>query len=497
MSKFESDIRRLLDKLSKESATRENKLARDLLKVYEEARKELYIGFLEAQGGKDTLKLQHLEGTIKDIERQIRHYTNLSAKARQEAIDEAFLQGQDGAARMLAAGGGGISYSKITATAGVGVINRGMVEALIGDVPKLAGRVSDHILFRIRDELTRGAVMGESIPRLANRILGTGLTQEGLKKPFPSIRARAKTIARTEVIKASDAGYEDLAAKAQEAIGEEIYDAWITAGDDRVSTVCRAMAAGTNPGFRSIAGYPGVYRREGGPRPVIHTHPNCRCRRIPFLISWAESGALNPGELKGRQSTGGEPKHKLYADVPGLSNDCKNSLAGAWDETLQFGKANNREVLKTLAAKDGTTAFADLPGKQSSVEFTPELTKFLENAQKDSLVSVHNHPNSSSFSDADLGVLSKFKSIQYLTVIGHDETRYLVRVGSGQRVMYNQIRAKYNELQNKHFETYARKVRNGELTNNQALKEHSHKINQDLSAEFGWEYKRVMPGEQE
>ncbi|MCG8401378.1 MAG: phage head morphogenesis protein [Firmicutes bacterium] len=355
MSKFESDLRRLLDKLNKESATRENKLARDLLKTYEEARKELYIRFLEAQGGKDTLKLQHLEGTIRAIERQIKHYTNLSAKARQDAIDEAFLLGQDGAARMLAAGGGGISYSKITATAGVGVINRGMVEALIGDVPKLAGRVSDHILFRIRDELTRGAVMGESIPKIANRILGTGLTQEGLKKPFPSIRARAKTIARTEIIKASDAGYEDLATKAQEAIGEEIYNAWITAGDDRVSTVCRALAAGADPRFNSIKGYPGVYHQERGPRPVIHTHPNCRCRRIPFLISWAESGALNLEELKGRDQSfissknAHIPEEKLtkYA----LNKEHKGSgrdKAIAFEQALGYNKDNYQDLIGNI-----------------------------------------------------------------------------------------------------------------------------------------------------
>jgi len=66
----------------------------------------------------------------------------------------------------------------ITVVAGIGLINRGMVEALIGDVPRLAGRVEDHILFRIRDELTRGAVMGESIPKIVKRILGTGLTQD-------------------------------------------------------------------------------------------------------------------------------------------------------------------------------------------------------------------------------------------------------------------------------------------------------------------------------
>lgn len=301
MSKLESDLIRLLDKLSKERTTRETKLARDLLKIYEEARKELYIKFLEAQGGKDALKLQYMEGTLRDIERQMKYYTGLTATARQTAIDEAFLMGQDVGFQMLSAGAVAGGYN-VSLVAGIGMINRGMIEALIGDVPKLAGRVEDHIIFRIRDELTRGAVMGESIPKIARRILGTGLTQDGMKKPFPSVRVRAQVIARTEIIKASDVGYEDLAAKAQEVIGEEIYDAWITAGDSRVDPECRAIASGSDGRFKSIKGYPGVYQREGGPRPVISTHPRCRCRRVPYLLSWVESGVLNLNELKGHRA---------------------------------------------------------------------------------------------------------------------------------------------------------------------------------------------------
>jgi hypothetical protein len=264
MSRLEKDLIRLIDKLTRERTRREQRLARQLLRIYDDARKELYLRFMEAYGGQDTLELQYLEGVINDIDRRMDYYTQIAAKARQDAIDEAFLLGQELGVKMLSAGNVDISV-----VAGVGLINRGMIEALIGDVPKLAGRVEDAVLFRIRDELTRGAIMGESIPKLAKRILGTGLTQEGMKKPFPSIKTRCEVIARTEIIKASDAGYEDLAVQAQEVIGEEIFDAWITAGDDRVSQPDRQLGEGTHPNYQSIEGYSGVYRRVGGPRPVI------------------------------------------------------------------------------------------------------------------------------------------------------------------------------------------------------------------------------------
>lgn len=293
MSRLEKDLLDLINRLNQERLDRERKLAKKLQKIYEECRKDLYIKFIEAKSGIDTFKLEYLEGTLIEIERQIKYYTNLTAKARQTAIDEAFLFGQETTGQMLAAGG-----IKVSEIIGIGVISRGMIEALIGDIPKLAGRVESDVLFRIRDELTRGAVMGESIPKIAKRILGTGLTQEGMKKPFSSLKTRCEVIARTEIIKASDAGYEDMAVKAQKVLGEEIFDAWITAGDDRVEKECRDIEAGRDGRFGSIPGYPGVYRRGEGPRPVISTHPRCRCRRVPILLSWIKEGYLDLSELK-------------------------------------------------------------------------------------------------------------------------------------------------------------------------------------------------------
>jgi hypothetical protein len=299
MSRLEDDLLELINNLDRERRAREKKLAERLLQIYEECRKDLYIKFIDSLGGQDKLKIERLEEVLRDIEKQIKYYTNLTADARKAAVDSAFLAGQEFGKSALAAGG-----IELGVAAGAGTVNRGMVESLIGNIPRLASKVEDQILFRIRDELTRGAVLGESVPKIAKRILGTGLTQEGLQKPFKHVQARAMVIAQTEINKASDAGYEDLMVKAQALVGEEILDAWITAGDDRVDDDCRTIAYGTNPKFRSVPGYPGVYRRGSGPRPVISTHPRCRCRRIPFLKSWAESGALDLNSLRGRVDEG-------------------------------------------------------------------------------------------------------------------------------------------------------------------------------------------------
>lgn len=299
MSKLENDLLNLLDRLTRERESREKKLAKELLRIYEECRKALYIKFIEVNSGSKTLELMQIEGTIRQIEQQMKYYTNLTAQARQKAIDEVFLLGQQVGHEMLAAGATVGGYN-ISLVAGIGLIDRGMIEALIGDVPKLAGKVESDVLNRIRQELTKGAVMGESIPKIAKRILGTGLTQEGLKKPFPSLKTRCEVIARTEIIRASNTGYMDMADKAQKVIGEEIYSAWITAGDGRVDPPCPSLAKGTDSRYQSVAGMPGVYRRNNLPVPTIASHPRCRCRLVPVLRSWVKSGALNLSELRGR-----------------------------------------------------------------------------------------------------------------------------------------------------------------------------------------------------
>ncbi len=293
MSKLEKDILQLLTQNDKKRLTAEAKLLKQLLKIYDDCRKDLYIQFIEAQGKQNTLRLEQLEALLKDIEKNMKSYTNLATKARQKAIDGSFLMGQQLGSDILAAGG-----VKVSLIESAGQINRGMVEALFGNIPQLSGKVQTDVLFRIRDELTRGAIMGESIPKIAKRIFGTGLTQDGMKKPFDSIKTRCEVIARTETIKASDAGYEDLAAKAEDILGEELYDAWITAHDERVDAECRSIENGTDNRFKSIAEHPGVYERRKGPRPVISTHPRCRCRRIPYLLSWEENGQINLNKLR-------------------------------------------------------------------------------------------------------------------------------------------------------------------------------------------------------
>jgi hypothetical protein len=238
--------------------------------LYEEARVQTLEDLIARWGHLEKYELQHVEQTLAEIERIMRPYTNRSVQLRLDNIAAAWQVGQDLVYNALTLDAG-LAPAVSTLAVRLGVVDQGMVSALFGHIPELAGKVQADVLLRIRNELVVSAIRGESIPKMAARISGTGLTQEGLKRPFRSLKARGNLIARTETIKAADAGYEDLASRAQSVIQETLYDLWLTAGDERVESECRAIARGD--AFGAVAGYPGVYRRGEGPRPVLSTHP--------------------------------------------------------------------------------------------------------------------------------------------------------------------------------------------------------------------------------
>lgn len=82
-------------------------------------------------------------------------------------------------------------------------------------------------------------------------------------------KARATTIARTELVKAHNIGQVET----MRSLGVETYIYWTT-GDKKVSDICRS-----NQGSRTN---PNVYELNkagtvANPLPVLQSHPNCRC----------------------------------------------------------------------------------------------------------------------------------------------------------------------------------------------------------------------------
>ena len=121
-----------------------------------------------------------------------------------------------------------------------------------------------------------------------------------------------------------------------------------------------------------------------------------------------------------------------------------------------------------------------------------EAQELLKRSADESIISIHNHPNSSAFSPEDLDVACSYTSIDTLQVVGHDGTRYFMKIGGGRRPELSYIRHTYDVYFAELIPRYRRQL-SGEGSPAEALKEITHIINIRLSERFGWKYKRELP----
>lgn len=112
----------------------------------------------------------------------------------------------------------------------------------------------------VQKELTGAIEQGTSVDELANNLQ---------KKIGNFTKARATTIARTELVKSHNLGQVET----MRALGVETYIYWTT-GDKKVSDICNSnQGPRSNPNVYdlSLSGTP------NNPLPVINSHPQCRC----------------------------------------------------------------------------------------------------------------------------------------------------------------------------------------------------------------------------
>ena len=133
----------------------------------------------------------------------------------------------------------------------------------------------------IRQQIVRGVVVGENPRRAAS------LAVRGIEDQWNGGLARARTIARTEMIDAHrTAAMRTEQANADVLAGWE----WLTHGDERT---CRACIAEH-----------GKLHELDEPGPL--GHPNCRCARVPVTKSWEDLGFPGMREAKSRTGTAEE-----------------------------------------------------------------------------------------------------------------------------------------------------------------------------------------------
>ena len=116
---------------------------------------------------------------------------------------------------------------------------------------------------------------------------------------------------------------------------------------------------------------------------------------------------------------------------------------------------------------NGNSIFSFI-GKNSSADYGRfNFSKYKEK----SLVLVHNHPHSGSFSADDILTVSDNPQIKTIVAVGHDGTVYQLSIGDGKRVDKN-IYSEYNKLMRDH-------------------NKNTHIVMLILTEEYGWSYKKL------
>ena len=140
--------------------------------------------------------------------------------------------------------------------------------ALLKNMQKFSGEVSDETVKKVREAIAAGIDAGEAIPAIRTRIVEA--TVFG--------KARAEVIARTETTRAQNFASIEAWRESEVVTGK----VWYTALDERVDDECAALH-GEEFGLDENVDPGNSYGRIDGP-PL---HPNCRCTLLPVLNSKA------------------------------------------------------------------------------------------------------------------------------------------------------------------------------------------------------------------
>jgi hypothetical protein len=249
----------------------------------------------------------------------------------------------------------------------------------------------------------------------------------------------------------------------------------------------------------------GNYPKDQLPLP----HPNCLCTQYPVIPKSLEQIAT---ELKDYIDNGGNKdidefiKSKssksdiinLTTDpykqlIPHITNDFAQGLYNTHQDVLQHGLTTGNEKL-ALINMAGKQVIKAITGTHNEIALTPDFINYLNNADAESVTMVHNHPSSSCFSSTDLNLINKYDSIKYMTVEGHDGTKYMVN-NNGNKIPAKDLINKYNNYNKKYFDYFNNQVVDQKLNRKIAWKEHTHYILTDLTKDIGWSYNRVITDE--
>ena len=228
---------------------------------------------------------------------------------------------------------------------------------------------------------------------------------------------RGETIARTETLKALNAGRQEALDQLIEnpnndVRAEDVVRAWDSAGDGktRPTHVAADLQDPVPQGQPFIVGgyslmYPGDTSLGAPAEEVI----NCRCYvdvRIDFFAGLARAEGVVPDKPLT------QPEINARTDI-----EMKNDVVAR-------GQSTGTEHLRAYDAATGRE-FSAVSGSQDLVLIPDDMIEAIGRAEN-SVVAHHNHPSSRPFSRQDLEMVGRYPGLKTLYAHGHDGSEFKV-----------------------------------------------------------------------
>ncbi|MEG1158026.1 MAG: hypothetical protein RSD64_01550 [Christensenellaceae bacterium] len=184
------------------------------------------------------------------------------------------------------------------------------------------------------------------------------------------------------------------------------------------------------------------------------------------------------GRLIGREpNLTAEAAEKLY---PNLKPKVRDAMIKAHNDVWEFGMKTGREK-GIIIRKSTGKVLEQTEGEKSSVKLN------LSGYKDDSLIIIHNHPKSNSFSVADMVTLNRNRAINTLAIQGQNGMSYTLRIGNGHR-----LDMKYPEVLKNILTIQFDRIIETTYVKDMSQNELSHRVVKEIADYYGWDYKRFF-----
>lgn len=313
-------------------------------------------------------------------------------------------------------------------------------------------KVAKYIVTQFRN----GVIRGDTYRDLSNSLIGK-FSEVSSKQAMRLIRTEGTRVMNEATISTFEKEFEEYRYSA-------IFD-------DRTSQICKSLDGRV---FKMKD------RQAGVNFPPMHA--NCRSSYdIEIPKNWMELA-----QEKAREYDKGVENH----DIKDYNLNKQINFDVAAKKVIEHGIKTGNEGLMWLDL-NGNEIIEFVTGDSSRVKITKDTINHLMSLEKDSVISLHNHPGSSSFSSADMNVACRIESVKEMRVIGHDGTKYFLEIGSGIRPSFNDIDEAYHVIGSKLNPKY-QKIFDETGDSKGTWKEQAHEINEELARIFNWTYRREL-----